>query len=65
MDTIVYGLVSWNPRPAVVKATLAVELPRPRPLALKRQPALLARVDEIWRLIEEEVRSGMVPRGRA
>jgi hypothetical protein len=30
--------------------------------AVKRQPALLARVDEIWRLIEEEVRSGLTPR---
>lgn len=29
---------------------------------MKRQPALLQRVDEIWRLIEEEVRSGMGPR---
>jgi hypothetical protein len=28
---------------------------------MMRQPALLACVDEIWHLIEEEVRSGMVP----
>jgi len=36
-----------------------VDIPRPRPLGVKRQPAMLERVDIIWRLIEEEVRGAM------
>jgi NitT/TauT family transport system ATP-binding protein len=65
VDEAVYladRVLVFSGRPAVVKAAITVKLPRPRPLALKRQPALLACVDEIWHLIEEEVRSGMVPR---
>jgi NitT/TauT family transport system ATP-binding protein len=45
----------FSSRPSVVKASFTIDLPRPRPLAAKRQPALLAYVDAIWRLIEEEV----------
>jgi NitT/TauT family transport system ATP-binding protein len=66
IDEAVYladRVVVFSARPAVVKATIPVDIPRPRPLSVKRQPAMLARVDEIWRLIEEEVRSGMTPRG--
>jgi NitT/TauT family transport system ATP-binding protein len=65
IDEAVYladRVVVFSARPSVVKATIPVDIPRPRPLAVKRQPALLARVDQIWRLIEEEARSGMVPR---
>ena len=64
IDEAVYladRVVVFSARPAVVKATIPVDIPRPRPLSVKRQPAMLARVDEIWRLIEEEVRSGMRP----
>src|SRR3954452_25091056 len=59
IDEAVYladRVVVFSARPAVVKATVTVDIPRPRPLSAKRQPAMLARVDEIWRLIEEEVR---------
>jgi NitT/TauT family transport system ATP-binding protein len=59
IDEAVYladRVVVFSARPAVVKATVGVDIPRPRPLSTKRQPAMLARVDEIWRLIEEEVR---------
>jgi NitT/TauT family transport system ATP-binding protein len=59
IDEAVYladRVVVFSARPAVVKATITVDIPRPRPLAAKRQPAMLARVDDIWRLIEEEVR---------
>ena len=49
-------VVVFSARPSVVKATITVDIPRPRPLSAKRQPAMLSRVDEIWRLIEEEVR---------
>jgi len=65
IDEAVYladRVVVFSARPAVVKATIDVDLPRPRPLSVKRQPALLVRVDEIWRMVEEEVRSGLVPR---
>ena len=59
IDEAVYladRVVVFSARPSVVKATISVDIPRPRPLAAKRQPAMLSRVDEIWRLIEEEVR---------
>jgi NitT/TauT family transport system ATP-binding protein len=64
VDEAVYladRVLVFSARPATVKTAVTVKLPRPRPLALKRQAALLACVDEIWRLIEEEVRSGMLP----
>jgi NitT/TauT family transport system ATP-binding protein len=47
----------FSSRPSVVKAAFAIDLPRPRPLAAKRQAALLGYVDAIWRLIEEEVKA--------
>jgi len=59
IDEAVYladRVVVFSARPSVVKATISVDIPRPRPLSAKRQPAMLSRVDEIWRLIEEEVR---------
>jgi NitT/TauT family transport system ATP-binding protein len=59
IDEAVYladRVVVFSARPAVVKATITIKIPRPRALAAKRQPAMLAYVDEIWRLIEEEVR---------
>ena len=62
IDEAVYladRVLVFSGRPSVVKAAVPVDLPRPRPLAVKRQPALLERVDAIWRLIEEEVRSAM------
>ena len=49
----------FSARPSVVKAVIPVEIPRPRPLAVKRQPSMLECVDAIWRLIEEEVRGAM------
>ena len=63
IDEAVYladRVVVFSARPAVVKATIPIDIPRPRPLTVKRQPATLERVDEIWRLIEEEVRSGLL-----
>jgi NitT/TauT family transport system ATP-binding protein len=43
-------------RPGRVKAVFAAPFPRPRTLALKRDPQFLRLEDEIWRLIEEESR---------
>lgn len=45
-----------------MKATIPIDLPRPRPLSMKQQTALLAYVDEIWRLIEEDMKPGGTPR---
>jgi NitT/TauT family transport system ATP-binding protein len=62
IDEAVYladRVLVFSGRPSVVKTVIPVDIPRPRPLAVKRQPALLERVDAIWRLIEEEVRGAM------
>jgi NitT/TauT family transport system ATP-binding protein len=59
IDEAVYladRVIVFSGRPSKVKATVSVDIPRPRPLSAKRQAAMLACVDEIWRLIEEEVR---------
>ena len=42
-------------RPGRLAADIRVPFERPRELSLKRDPAFLACVDDIWRLIEEEV----------
>ncbi len=46
-------------RPGRLKSEIAIDLPRPRTLALKRTPQFLAYVDRIWQLIEEEVRESI------
>jgi len=46
-------------RPGRLAADIRVPFERPRELALKRDPAFLACVDDIWRLIEEEVVTAM------
>ena len=42
-------------RPGFVKEIVTVDLPRPRTLAMKRQPAFVATTDRIWGLIEHDV----------
>ncbi|MDP2726429.1 MAG: ABC transporter ATP-binding protein [Dehalococcoidia bacterium] len=49
----------FSARPGTVKEILEVDIPRPRPLAVKRTPEFLAYVDKIWRLIEKEVIQGL------
>ncbi|MGH7395202.1 MAG: hypothetical protein ACREJF_06325, partial [Candidatus Methylomirabilales bacterium] len=49
----------FSARPSRVKEMLRVDLPRPRPLALKRQPRFLELEDAAWKVIEEEVRTSM------
>ena len=44
-------------RPGRVKTCVEVDLPRPRELGIKRDPAFVAYEDAIWRSIEEEVRA--------
>src|SRR5438105_14725769 len=62
IDEAVYladRVVVMTSRPGRVKAVLDVDIQRPRALSVKRTPAFLAIVDEIWKMIEEEVRSAL------
>ena len=43
-------------RPGRILEDVAIDLPRPRTLATKRDPAFVALVDRIWKLIEHDVR---------
>ena len=52
-------VVIFSARPSRVKEVLRVDLPRPRPLALKRQPRFLELKDAAWKVIEEEARKSM------
>jgi NitT/TauT family transport system ATP-binding protein len=45
-------------RPGRVKETIRVEIERPRPLGVKREPHFHAIEDRIWSLIEDDVRTG-------
>jgi len=62
IDEAVYladRVVVMTSRPGQVKAVLDIDIPRPRDLSVKRTPAFLERVDEIWKMIEEEVKSAL------
>jgi NitT/TauT family transport system ATP-binding protein len=48
-------------RPGRLKQIITIDLPRPRALEIKRTPEFISYVDEIWRLIEEEVRQSTRP----
>jgi NitT/TauT family transport system ATP-binding protein len=43
-------------RPGRISEIVSIDLPRPRPLSIKRTPEFAAYVDRIWKLIEEDVR---------
>ncbi len=43
-------------RPGRIKEIVEIDLPRPRPLSIKRTPQFASYVDHIWKLIEEDVR---------
>jgi NitT/TauT family transport system ATP-binding protein len=47
----------FSRRPGRVKATVTVNIERPRPLGMKREPRFHAIEDHIWSLIEEDVRT--------
>jgi ABC-type nitrate/sulfonate/bicarbonate transport system ATPase subunit len=47
-------------RPGRVQEDVAITLPRPRSLAIKRTPEFVAYVDHIWRLIEDDVRASVI-----
>ena len=43
-------------RPGRINEIIEVDLPRPRPLSIKRTPRFVEYVDYIWKLIEDDVR---------
>lgn len=53
-------IVIFTARPGRVKSTLKIDVPRPRPLSIKRAKQFLEYEDQVWNLIEEEVRKTMV-----
>jgi len=56
-------VVVFTARPGKIKAVVPIDLPRPRPLKMKRQVEFVKYEDELWSLIEEEVvKSGLVRR---
>jgi ABC-type nitrate/sulfonate/bicarbonate transport system ATPase subunit len=62
IDEAVYlsdRVVVMTSRPGQVKATIDIDIPRPRDLSVKRTPHFLELVDEIWKMIEEEVKAAL------
>jgi NitT/TauT family transport system ATP-binding protein len=64
IDEAVYlsdRVVVMSARPGRVLADIPIEIPRPRSLHVKREPAFTAVVEHIWQLLEGEVRRAMAP----
>ncbi|MCC7105368.1 MAG: ABC transporter ATP-binding protein [Chloroflexi bacterium] len=62
IDEAVYladRVVVMTARPGRIKAIIPVNIPRPRDLHIKRTQGFLNIVDQIWGMIEEEVRIAM------
>jgi len=53
-------VIVFAARPGRVKATIKIDIPRPRELSIKRDPRFLKYEDEVWNLIEEEVKKTMI-----
>ena len=47
-------------RPGRINEIVNIDLPRPRPLSMKRTPEFVAYVDHIWKLIEDDVRASVL-----
>src|SRR3977135_3879321 len=56
-------VVVFSRRPGKVKEIIPVEIERPRNLRLKREPRFHKIEDQIWTLIEDDVKGRMVPDG--
>jgi NitT/TauT family transport system ATP-binding protein len=59
IDEAVYlsdRVLVFGRRPGRVNEDITIDLPRPRPLDIKRTPAFVAYVEHIWKLIEQDVR---------
>ena len=60
LDEAVYlgdRAIVLSARPGHVRATVEIPFARPRPIELKHTPEFAAKVDELWRLIRDEVLS--------
>jgi len=53
-------VVVFARRPGRLQESVTIDLPRPRPLAIKRTPEFVRYVDHIWRLIEDDVRASVI-----
>ncbi len=53
-------VIVFGARPGRVKETIKIDLPRPRDLSIKRDPQFFKYEDDLWTLIEEEVKKTMV-----
>ena len=51
-------VIVFGSRPGRVKASISIPFERPRQLSLKRTPEFLNYIDQIWELIESDVRFG-------
>jgi NitT/TauT family transport system ATP-binding protein len=52
-------VVVFGARPGSIREVVGIDLPRPRPLAIKRSTEFLEYEDRIWRMIEREARQTM------
>jgi NitT/TauT family transport system ATP-binding protein len=52
-------VIVFSARPGSVREEVIIKLQRPRDLKIKRTPEFVGLVDQIWKLIEEEVRLGL------
>jgi NitT/TauT family transport system ATP-binding protein len=62
IDEAVYlsdRVIVLSARPGRVKKDIKIDLPRPRPLSIKRSQEFIETIDTIWALIEEEVLSAV------
>jgi NitT/TauT family transport system ATP-binding protein len=53
-------VIVFGARPGRVKKMIPIDLPRPRDLSIKRDPRFLQYEDQLWTLIEEEVKKTMI-----
>jgi NitT/TauT family transport system ATP-binding protein len=63
IDEAVYlsdRVVVFSRRPGRINQIVPIALPRPRALGIKRSPEFVGYVDQIWRLIEDDVRKSVL-----
>jgi NitT/TauT family transport system ATP-binding protein len=50
-------VVALSRRPGSIKETLTIDLERPRPLSIKRDPRFVQYVDRVWSLLDHDIRA--------
>jgi NitT/TauT family transport system ATP-binding protein len=58
-------VLAFSRRPGRIKAELPIELERPRPLSIKRDPRFVTYADQIWNLLDSDIRAGVDEDSRA